>query len=74
MLNRYALEYRKKLIKLFFHDRSDDIVAIASCHDIPEGKCSEMEMVDAVGCNHFTYFNTDEGVKQLAKTLFELEK
>ncbi|MFK8005263.1 MAG: caspase family protein [Saprospiraceae bacterium] len=74
MLNRYALDYRKKLIKLFFHDRSDDIVAIASCHDIPEGKCSHLEIVDAVGCNHFTYFNTDEGVKQLAKTLFELEK
>ena len=73
MLNRYALDYRKKLIKLFFHDRSDDIVAIASCHDIPDGKCSHLEMVDAVGCNHFTYFNTDEGVKLLAKTLFELE-
>ncbi len=74
MLNRYALDYRKKLIKLFFHDRSDDIVAIASCHDIPDGKCPHMEMIDAVGCNHFTYFNTDEGVTQLAKTLFELEK
>lgn len=74
MLNRYGLKYRKKLIKLFFEDRSDDIVAITSCHDIPGGKCPDMEIVEAIGCNHFTYFNTDEGVKQLAKTLFELEK
>lgn len=74
MLTRYTLDYRKKLIKLFFHDRSDDIVTIASCHDILDGKCSDMDMVEAVGCNHFTFFNTDEGVKQLAKTLFELEE
>lgn len=73
MLNRYSNEYRKKLIKLFFHDRSDDIVAVASCHGIPDENCKNVTTVDSVGCNHFTYFNTDEGVTALAKILFEIK-
>ncbi|MEM6963542.1 MAG: caspase family protein [Bacteroidota bacterium] len=73
MLNRYASEYRQKLLKLFFHDRSDDIVAVASCHGIPPNKCHQLQVIESVGCNHFTYFNTDEGVEQLAEILFEIK-
>ena len=51
---------------------NDGVVGVSSIEGVPVPSGGLVKRLDAVPCNHFSYFNTSPGEIELARVLFEL--
>ena len=65
---RMIERYKQKLFK----EGNDGVVAVSSIKGVPVPSGRMVERLDAVPCNHFSYFNTPDGERVLAEVLFSL--
>lgn len=55
-----------------FKEGNDGVVGVSSIKGVPVSSGGLVTRLPAVPCNHFSYFNTSSGEKELARVLFEL--
>ncbi len=68
ILKRYK---EKALDDLLFKGKSDAVVALSSQQGLPDSDL--VNYIDAIGSNHFNYFNSKEGMDALATILSDLK-
>jgi hypothetical protein len=67
-LKLQRLLHKSTELALFFGKPNDIAVSVTSIKNLPQG-WAKMLAPEEVACDHITYFNTEAGVKALAKAL-----
>jgi len=67
---RMIARYQQNLFK--DEKGNDGVVGVSSIEGVPVPSGGLVTRLDAVPCNHFSYFNTSSGEAELAQVLFEL--
>jgi len=70
-LKRFKGNSYSAIDTMFFIKGSDAIVSVPSIQGVPGNK-ELITIVNPVGCDHFTYFNSADGVDGLAQVLFDI--
>ncbi|MEM7016325.1 MAG: caspase family protein [Pseudomonadota bacterium] len=69
LLRKLKLAAYDGLDLLFFNKPNDIAVSVTSIHGVPEGRNPPPHYVDAVACDHVSYFSTKEGLEALGEVV-----